>query len=51
MKSRNSGLNFHPLDNSASLRTGAAHPLLDFSGCGRPRRTRSNGAPVFMLAS
>ena len=27
------------------LRTGAAHPLLNFRGCGRTRRTRSNEAP------
>ena len=27
------------------LRTGAAHPLPDFSGCGRTHRTRSNGGP------
>ena len=46
MKNRISGLKFHPQDNSAVLRTGAAHPLLDFSGCGCTRRTRSNGAPV-----
>ena len=35
-----SGLKFRFLDNF--LRTGAAHPLPDFSGCGR---TRSNGNP------
>ena len=35
----------HPHDNLGVLRTGAAHPLPDFSGCVRTRRTRSNGSP------
>ena len=46
MKTRISGLNFNPQDNSAALRTGAAHLLPDFSGCGRTRRTRSNVDPA-----
>ena len=36
----------HPHDNLGVLRTGAAHPLPDFSGCVRTRRTRSNGGPA-----
>ena len=46
MKTRIFDLKVHPQDNSAVLRTGAAHPLPDFSGCVRTRRTRSNGGPV-----
>ena len=46
MKTRIFDLKVHPQDNSAVLRTGAAHPLPDFSVCVRTRRTRSNGSPV-----
>ena len=34
-----------PKGHPQVLRTGAAHPLPNFSGCGRTRRTRSNEAP------
>ena len=42
-------LKVYPKDKLGVLRTGAAHPLLNFSGCGRTRRTRSNGAPVLFI--
>ena len=32
-------------DKLCVLKTGTAHPLPDFSGCGRTHRTRSKGAP------
>ena len=31
-----------------AIRTGAPHPLPNFCGCGRTRRTRSNGAPELL---
>ena len=31
------------------LRMGAPHPLLDFNGCGRTRRTCTSFAPVYYI--
>ena len=37
--------------SNANLRTGAAHPWSDFSGCGCTRRTHSNVIPVYRFFS
>ena len=47
MHKQHANYDFRPKDSCFFvLRTGAAHSLADFSGCGRTRRTRSNDGPV-----